>query len=168
MQVWNVLRAARCKCRTQKIAKNPHLDTIAQLCRAIPTQLMHVSTIGKSLLNSNVSPTCPHGMVNFGLLAAEICWRVWGILQISTGFTSWQRYWTLVVGVSRTLRHWTERHLYSAGWPSHCVCVCHSAARIALWRDHSDAMCSRAWRVLCSAGLRFDSSHGLGKARPPT
>jgi len=26
----------------------------------------------KNLLNSNMSPTCPHNMVNFGLLAAEI------------------------------------------------------------------------------------------------
>jgi len=30
----------------------------------------------KNLLNSNVSPTSPHNMVNFGLQAAEICWRV--------------------------------------------------------------------------------------------
>jgi len=33
-------------------------------------------------------------MVNFGLLAAEICWRVWSTLQISTGLASWQRYST--------------------------------------------------------------------------
>jgi len=33
-------------------------------------------------------------MVNFGLLTAEICWRVWGTQQISTGFTSGQRYCT--------------------------------------------------------------------------
>jgi len=32
-----------------------------------------------NLLNSNISSTCPHNMVNFGPLAAEICWRVWGI-----------------------------------------------------------------------------------------
>ena len=31
----------------------------------------------KNLLNSNISPTCPHNMVNFGPLAADICWRVW-------------------------------------------------------------------------------------------
>jgi len=48
----------------------------------------------KNLLNSNVSPICSPNMVNFGLLAAEICWRVWGTLQISTGFASWQRYCT--------------------------------------------------------------------------
>ena len=32
-------------------AKNRHLGTIAQLCRAIPSQLRHVSTIGKKLVN---------------------------------------------------------------------------------------------------------------------
>ena len=53
------------------------LGTIAQLCRAISSELRHISTIGKNSLNSNTSPTCPHNMVNFGLLAAEICWRVW-------------------------------------------------------------------------------------------
>jgi len=31
-------------------------------------------------------------MVNFGQLAAEIYWRVWGTPQISTGFASWLRY----------------------------------------------------------------------------
>jgi len=30
-------------------AKNRHLGTIAQLCRAISSQLRHVSTIGKKL-----------------------------------------------------------------------------------------------------------------------
>jgi len=32
----------------------------------------------KNLLNSNVSPTRPHNMVNFGLLVAEISSLVWG------------------------------------------------------------------------------------------
>jgi len=42
--VWNVLHAARWKYRTQK---NRRVRTIAQLCRAISSQLRHVSTIGK-------------------------------------------------------------------------------------------------------------------------
>jgi len=47
------------------------------------------------VLSSNISFTCPHNMVNFGPLAAEICWRVCGTLQlISMGFVSWQRYCT--------------------------------------------------------------------------
>jgi len=39
MQVWNVLHAARWKYRMQKVAKNCHLGTIAQLCLAISSQL---------------------------------------------------------------------------------------------------------------------------------
>ena len=48
----------------------------------------------KNLLSSNISSPCPHNMVNFGPLAAEIFWRVWAPLQISTSFASWQRYCT--------------------------------------------------------------------------
>jgi len=33
----------------KKVAKNRHLGSIAQLCRAISSQLMHVSTIGKNV-----------------------------------------------------------------------------------------------------------------------
>jgi len=32
----------------------------------------------KNLLNSNTSSTCPGNIVNFGLLTADICCRVWG------------------------------------------------------------------------------------------
>jgi len=42
------------------------------------------------------------------------------------------------------------------------------SAGVVRWLDHSDAMCIRAWRALCTAGSRFNSSRGLGKARPPT
>jgi len=57
--------------------KNRHLGTIAQLCRAMSSQLRHVSTIRKNLLNSNTFSRCADNMVNLGLLATEICWRVW-------------------------------------------------------------------------------------------
>jgi len=46
----------------------------------------------KNLLSSNISSTCPHNMVNFGPLAAEIVSLVWG--TPATGFASWQRYCT--------------------------------------------------------------------------
>jgi len=71
-----------------------YLRTIAQLCRAISSQVRHISIIGKMLLNSNISRTSPYNMVNFGPLAAEICWRVWGTPANLTGFASWQRYCT--------------------------------------------------------------------------
>jgi len=66
--------------------KNRHLGTIAQLYRAESSQLRHVSTIGKNLLNSNISSMCAHNMVNFGALAAEICWQVWGTPANFNGF----------------------------------------------------------------------------------
>jgi len=84
MQVWNVLQAARWKYRMQK---NRHLCTIAQLCWAISSQLRHVSTIGKKLLDSNISCTCPHNMANFGPLAAEIGLPVRGIPANFNGFS---------------------------------------------------------------------------------
>jgi len=53
--------------------KNRHLGTIAEVCRAISLQLRHVSTIGKkNLLSSSISFTCPHNMVNFGIVASKI------------------------------------------------------------------------------------------------
>ena len=66
----------------------------------------HIDNRKKKLLNSNVSPTCPHNMVNFDLLAAEICWRVWGTPANFNGFRVLAAllYGTLVVGVSQTLR----------------------------------------------------------------
>ena len=40
----------------------------------------------KNLLNSNTSSTCPGNKVNFGLLTAEICWRVWCTPAKFSGF----------------------------------------------------------------------------------
>jgi len=38
------------------------------------------------LLSSNISSTCPHNMVNFGLLVAEIVSGVWGTPATFNGF----------------------------------------------------------------------------------
>jgi len=62
----------------KKVTKNRRLGTIAQLCRAISSQLRHVSTIGKKGMDSNMFSRCPHNMVNFGPLTAEIVSLVWG------------------------------------------------------------------------------------------
>ena len=104
----------------KKSTKIRHLGTIAQLCWAISSQLRHVLTIGKSLLNSNISPTCPYNMVNFSPVAAQIGSLVWAPQLILMG---------LRLG-SITARHSScggqpnfaalnrKRHLYSAGRPS--------------------------------------------------
>ena len=113
-----MLRAAPWKYRTQKSCQNRHRSTIAQLCWAISSQLRRISTIGKKLVKQQ--PTCSHNMVNFGLLTAEICWRVWGTPTNFNGFSSGQRYCT----ASSTGRQPNfaalnrGRHLCSAGRPS--------------------------------------------------
>jgi len=50
------------KIQDVKIVKNSSSGTIAQISRARPisSQLRHISTIAKSLLNSIMSSTCPH------------------------------------------------------------------------------------------------------------
>ena len=70
--------------------------------------------IGKNPVISNTSSTCPDNMVNFGLLTAEICWRVSGTPANFNGFRVLAPllHGTLVVGVSQTLRHWTEGATY--------------------------------------------------------
>jgi len=60
----------------------------------------------KSLLSSNISPTCPHNMVNFGELAAEIGLVVCGTPANFNGFRVWAAllHGNVVVGVSQTYR----------------------------------------------------------------
>jgi len=55
-------RAARGSLEMQdakKVAKYRHLGTIAQLCGAISSQIMHVSTIGKKLVKQQDVPDVP-------------------------------------------------------------------------------------------------------------
>ena len=74
----------------------------------------HIDNRKKNLLNSNTSPTFPYNMVNFGPLAAEIGSEVWGTLANFNGFRVLAAllHGTLVVGVSQTLRRWTEGATY--------------------------------------------------------
>jgi len=87
----------------------------------------------KYLLDINTSSTCPDNMLNFGLLMAEICWRVWGTPANFNGFRVLAAllHDTLVVGVSQTLRSWTEGATYIrqgvhhvGHWPTYLVDVC--------------------------------------------
>jgi len=74
----------------------------------------------KNLLSSNISSTCPHNMVDFGRLAAEIVSLVWGTPANFNGFRVLAAllHGTVVVGVSQTATFNRGRHLYSAGRPS--------------------------------------------------
>ena len=70
----------------------------------------------KNLLSSNISSRCPHNMVNFGLLAAEIDPAVWGTPANFNGFRVLAALVhgsrSQVVSVSQTLRRWTESPTY--------------------------------------------------------
>ena len=109
MQVWNVLHAARCKYMTQKSRqKSPsghHRTTLSGYIFANKACIDN----RKKLLSSNISSTCPHNMVNFGPLAAEIVSLVWGTSANFNGFgvLAALLHGSLVVGVSQTLRRWT-------------------------------------------------------------
>jgi len=124
---------AHWKYRTPKIAKNRHLGTIAQLCWAVSSQQRHISTILKNLLSISTSSTCPHNMVNFGTLTAEICWRVLGTPANFNRFRLLEvlLHGTTVVGVSQTLRRWTEGATYIqqgghhvGHWPTFYFTLC--------------------------------------------
>ena len=58
------------------------------------------------MLNSNISYTCPHNMMNFGPLTAEIDSGVWGTPANFNGFRVLAAllHGILVVGVSQTWR----------------------------------------------------------------
>ena len=68
----------------------------------------------KNLLSSNISSTCPHNMVDFGLLTAEIVSGVWGTPATFKGFRvlAALMHGSQVVSVSQTLRRWTEGATY--------------------------------------------------------
>jgi len=61
----------------------------------------------KKAVSSNISSTCPHRMVNFGVLAAEIVLLVWSTPANFSGFRVLAAllHGTLVVGISQTLWH---------------------------------------------------------------
>ena len=73
MQVWNVLHAARWKCRTQKMAKKSpsghHRTTLSGYIFATKAR---IDNRKKNLLSSNIPSTCPDNMVNFGALVCRV------------------------------------------------------------------------------------------------
>ena len=113
--------------------KNRYFGTIAQICRAISSEIRHVSTIRKNLVNSNTSSTCPRNMMNVGLLTAEILASMghpckFQRLSRLGSVTAWHcssGHQPNFVALNR------GRHLYLAGWPSRwalahissCICI---------------------------------------------
>ena len=116
MQVRNVLHVARWKYRTQKWRKNRHLGTIAQICWAISLQQSHVSTLGEKLVKQQY---LLHMFSQCGELQPTSGWDWSVVWSIPTHFKfngflvlAPLLHGTLAVGVSQTLRRWTEGATY--------------------------------------------------------
>jgi len=143
--------------------KNRHLCTVAELCRAISSQLRHVSTIGKNLLNSNIS-TCPHNMANFDPLTAEIGSWVWdstanfNVFRVLASLLQWRRSpeanQTLHdVWPSPGLVHYVFISRALAPWHNFARCRIHFAFKSCLllyWQRYCTALQQRASAKLCS------------------
>ena len=98
----------------KKVAKNRHLGTIAQLRRAISSQIRHLSTIGKKLVKQQY---LLHMTPQYGELRPTSGCDRSGSLRHPCKFQRVSRLGSvtarhLVVAVSQTLRRWT------AGRPS--------------------------------------------------
>jgi len=102
------------KIHEAKMAKNsPSAHHRTTLPGSILITKAHIDN-RKNFLDSNISPTCLHNMVNFDPLAAEICWRVSVAPANFNGFrvpcSVTARHSSS--GVSKTLRRWKKGATY--------------------------------------------------------
>jgi len=98
----------------KKSPKIGHLGTIAQLCRAISSQLRHLSTIGKKLVKQQY---LLHMSPQYGELWPTNGYDRLAGLGTPSYFNGYRvlaalLHGTLLVGVSQTLRRWTEGVTY--------------------------------------------------------
>jgi len=65
----------------------------------------HIDNRKNNLLSSNISSRCPHVVVNFGPLAAEIVSLVWGTPSNFNGFHVWAAllHGTPILGISQSV-----------------------------------------------------------------
>jgi len=99
----------------QKIAKkSPSAHHRTTLSGYIFATKARIDNRKKTLLSSNISSRCPHNMVNFHLLSAEINPVVWDTPAIINGFCvlAASLHFSQVVSISQTLRRLTEGATY--------------------------------------------------------
>jgi len=133
MQVWNMLHTARWKHRTQKSRqKSPSGHHRTTLLGYIFATKPHIDNREKNLLSSNMSCTCPYNMAVWPTSG----WDRSGSLGHPCKFHRVSHLgsitaWHLVVGVSQTLRRWTEGATYVrqgdhhvGHWPTFLVDQC--------------------------------------------
>jgi len=100
--------------KLQKSPKLRQLGTIAQICRAMSSQLKHISTIGKKLVKQQY---ILHLSSQYGELRPTSGWDLLASLGHPTTFQWVSRHGSVtarhsIVVVSQTLRRWTEGTTY--------------------------------------------------------
>jgi len=119
MQVWNVLHAARWKCRTQKIAKNSPSAHHRTTLSAISLQLRHGSTIEKKLVKQQC---LPHMSSQYGELQLTSGWDLLSSLGHPNTFQRVSHLGCVIARHSRRQPNFAAlnrgRQLYLAGRPS--------------------------------------------------
>ena len=105
--------AARWKYRTQKIAKSRHLGTIAQLCRAISSQLRHISTIEKKLVKHQCLPHVSSQYDELRPTSGSSGWDLLAGFRLPCKFQRVSRLGSVTARhSSQTLRRWTQGATY--------------------------------------------------------
>jgi len=122
MHVWNVLHTARWNAGRKNDGKTRHLGNIAQLCRAISSQLRQVSTIGKKPVKQRYHP---HMSLQYGELRPTSGWDRFVSLGHRRKFQGLSCLGSLTARYSSSGRQPNfamlnrGHYLYSAGRPSH-------------------------------------------------
>jgi len=118
----------------------------------------------KNLLNSNISPTCPHNMANFGPLTAEIGLVVCGTPAISTGFASCLRYCSDITHQRPTklclmfghLLCWYIIYAFSGDFACHRIHFTSKSCVLLYWQRYCTTLEQRA-----SAKVRRGTRNGI-------
>jgi len=145
------VRVFRSRVYRSKFKVNVNFGTSAQLCRAVSSQLRHVSTIGKKLVKHRYLLHMSYN--NNGELRPTNGWDLLASLgaplQILTGFASWQRYCTALSGRQPNFAALNRgRHMYSAGRPSRWA-LAHIIVMVALC-NKADHYMFTLWFLLYS------------------
>ena len=127
----------------KKFAKNRHLGTIAQLCRAISSQLRHVLTIGKKIIKQQY---VLHMSPQYGELWPTSSWDRFTNLGHTYKFQRLSRLGSVTARQSSSERQPNfaalnrGRHLCSAGRPSRWALAhisslyCFLPSSVCLWQ----------------------------------
>jgi len=141
MHVWNLLHAARWNTGRKNDVKNRHLGIIAELCRAISSQLRHVSTFGKKLVKWQY---VLHMSSEYSELQPINGWDPWASFGHSSKFQRFSRFGFVTAATSLNRSRPTFTLCSAVSWPG--ILYIHFRQLLS-----PDGILSRAKFILCPA-----------------